>query len=98
MKDYYAILGIASDASKDVVKIAYRRKAWLLHPDRNKAPEATDHFATFRKPMKHFLTPVVDRSTMRIDAVIFSISLWKLRGKSGKIILKEYCSEAVAIL
>jgi len=44
MKDYYAILGIASDASNDVVKIAYRRKALLLHPDRNKAPEATDHF------------------------------------------------------
>ncbi len=44
MKDYYAILGIASDASSEEVRIAYRKKALLLHPDRNKAPEATDRF------------------------------------------------------
>ena len=44
MKDYYAILGIASDASSEEVRIAYRKKALLLHPHRNKAPEATDRF------------------------------------------------------
>jgi curved DNA-binding protein CbpA len=44
MKDYYAILGIASDASTDLVKAAYRKKALQLHPDRNLAPEAIDQF------------------------------------------------------
>lgn len=44
MKDYYAILGIASDASGDTVRAAYRRKAGQLHPDRNTDPTATDKF------------------------------------------------------
>lgn len=44
MKDHYAILGIASDASGDEVRSAYRRKALQFHPDRNTAPEATDKF------------------------------------------------------
>jgi curved DNA-binding protein CbpA len=44
MKDHYAILGIASDATSDEVRSAYRRKALQFHPDRNTAPEATDQF------------------------------------------------------
>jgi curved DNA-binding protein CbpA len=44
MKDYYAILGIASDAASEAVRTAYRKKALQFHPDRNTAPEATDRF------------------------------------------------------
>jgi curved DNA-binding protein CbpA len=44
MKDYYAILGIASDATSEAVRTAYRKKALQFHPDRNSAPEATDRF------------------------------------------------------
>jgi len=44
MQDYYAILGIASDAANDIIKAAYRKKALQLHPDRNAAPEAIDQF------------------------------------------------------
>ena len=32
-KDYYVILGIASDASLEEVKSAFRRRAMELHPD-----------------------------------------------------------------
>ena len=35
MKDYYAVLGVASDASGEALKQAYRKKASQLHPDRN---------------------------------------------------------------
>lgn len=34
MKDYYAILGLDSDASSESVKLAYRRLAREAHPDR----------------------------------------------------------------
>lgn len=44
MKDYYAILGIASGASSEAIRAAYRKKALQLHPDRNAAAEATDQF------------------------------------------------------
>ncbi|EXI76043.1 MAG TPA: DnaJ domain-containing protein [Candidatus Accumulibacter phosphatis] len=44
MKDYYAILGIASDAASEAIRTAYRRKARQFHPDRNQAPEASERF------------------------------------------------------
>jgi curved DNA-binding protein CbpA len=44
MKDYYAILGIASDATSEAIRTAYRRKALQFHPDRNPAPEASERF------------------------------------------------------
>ena len=39
-KDYYAVLGVARDATADAIKKAYRRKARDLHPDVSNAPDA----------------------------------------------------------
>jgi DnaJ-class molecular chaperone len=44
MKDYYAALGIDSDASNAAVKNAYRKKAAEFHPDRNPSPDAPAQF------------------------------------------------------
>ncbi|WP_300454178.1 DnaJ domain-containing protein [Accumulibacter sp.] len=44
MKDHYAALGLASDATGEDVRRAYRRKALQYHPDRNAAADATDRF------------------------------------------------------
>ncbi|MEM0053073.1 MAG: molecular chaperone DnaJ [Nitrososphaeria archaeon] len=43
-KDYYEILGVPRNATKEQIKEAYRRLAMLYHPDRNKSPEAEEKF------------------------------------------------------
>jgi DnaJ-class molecular chaperone len=55
MKNYYVILGIASTASSDEIKAAFRRRALELHPDQSgltSGPflEAQEAYATLSDP------------------------------------------------
>ncbi|NLX09022.1 MAG: molecular chaperone DnaJ [Chloroflexi bacterium] len=43
-RDYYEILGVPRNASKDELKRAFRSLARQYHPDLNKAPDAEDRF------------------------------------------------------
>ncbi len=43
-KDFYKELGVASDASPDEIKRAYRKLARDLHPDTNSEPSAAERF------------------------------------------------------
>jgi molecular chaperone DnaJ len=43
-RDYYEVLEVPKDASKDQIKAAYRKLALQYHPDRNKAPGAEERF------------------------------------------------------
>ena len=43
-RDYYEVLGVQRNASKDEIIDAFRKLALQYHPDRNKAPEAEEKF------------------------------------------------------
>lgn len=49
MTDFYEILEVSKDATKDEIKSAFRKKARTLHPDVNKAPDAEEKFKELGK-------------------------------------------------
>jgi len=43
-RDYYEILGVSRNATKEEMRNAYRKLAFQYHPDRNKSPDAEEKF------------------------------------------------------
>lgn len=56
-KDFYETLGIPKNATDTQVKAAYRKMALKWHPDKNKAPEASEKFKTINQAYETLSDP-----------------------------------------
>jgi len=56
-KDYYAVLGVARDASLEEIKQAYFGAAQKLHPDKNKAAGETELFLEVQQAYEALANP-----------------------------------------
>lgn len=68
LQDHYAILGVAQDATPEVIKTAYRKLARKLHPDVNKAKDAQQRFSDLGEAHEVLGDPVrrADYDAMRV--------------------------------
>lgn len=57
IKDYYAVLGIAQNATPEEVRIAFRNMARIYHPDRNSAPDAEERFKDINDAYERLADP-----------------------------------------
>lgn len=57
IKDYYAILGIAPNATPEEVRMAFRHMARIYHPDRNSAPDAEERFKDINDAYERLADP-----------------------------------------
>jgi len=58
-KDYYQILGLAKDCTDDDLRKSYKKLALKFHPDKNKAPGATEAFKGSYCVRHHPLTGIL---------------------------------------
>jgi DnaJ-domain-containing protein 1 len=66
IEDYYAALGISTDAREDHLTAAFRKLARELHPDVNKSPDAEQRFAFVAKAYATLKDPA---KRMKYDAL-----------------------------
>lgn len=56
-ENYYQILGVRKNASAEEIKRAYKNKAKIIHPDRNKSPDAHEQFILLTEAYEYLINP-----------------------------------------
>ena len=56
-KDYYEILGVNKNSSIEEIKKKFRKLALEFHPDRNKAPDASEKFKEINEAYQVLVDP-----------------------------------------
>ena len=85
MKNYYKILGLPNNASKDAVKKAYGKLAMKYHPDKNEAKGAHEKFILINEAYAYLSD---DRPTVKS----WGISAQEAKAKIKEEELKKECN------
>lgn len=64
---YYEVLGVTENATVEEIKRAYRKKAVLLHPDRNKSPTAHEDFILLTEAYEYLSNLKSGNTTISYD-------------------------------
>ena len=67
--DPWAVLGLPPDASREEVKVAFRRAALASHPDVDRSPQAAARFADIKAAADVLLKDVRRMIKMRMPGV-----------------------------
>jgi len=67
MNNCYTVLGIASTATADEIKTAFRKLALQLHPDKNPAPDAASKFRELRIAYEDAMRQIGSSTTIDMD-------------------------------
>lgn len=60
LAEWYAVLGVSLDAEAEDVKTAYRNRARKIHPDVNKAPDATQQMQALNEAYRKLMSRLED--------------------------------------
>lgn len=67
LSTYYEVLGVSENAIVEEIKRAYRKKAVLLHPDRNKSPTAHEDFILLTEAYEYLLNLKSGKTTISYE-------------------------------
>ncbi len=88
--NYYDILGVASDASQEDIKKAYRKMAKAYHPDLNKTPEAGLRFKEINEANQVLSAP--DRRA-RYDRDVLILTMHRKHEQEKRTRYQQWKSE-----
>ena len=66
INDYYKLLNITKNTTQEEIKIAYRKRAHELHPDKNKNTDTTEQFQKLNKAYETLSDFNVDEEIKKI--------------------------------
>ena len=70
-RDYYEVIGVTKTSSQDEIKSQYRKLALKFHPDRNKSPEAAEHFKEISEAYAVLADPKNDSCMISMDMLVW---------------------------
>lgn len=82
IENYYKILGLDSNATKEDIMCAYREKAKQLHPDRNPSPDVHEQFVLLVEAYNFLSDPKPKKVGWEMESEVPTESQWEHRERA----------------